>query len=88
MSKEANDQQLPQGELDPIWYAYLRSDGSFQGSGITKFDDAEFGSTDVPTPTYIDIEELPFFDVATNTWEVRVVMTAPDPEVNPGEEPV
>lgn len=83
---EENTPPAPHDEGVPIWYAYLRSDGSFQGSGITKYDDGEFNSTLIPHPPYVDIVELPFFDVATETWEVRSLVVAPEPEVDPGEE--
>jgi len=44
-----------------IYYVYLKSDGSFQGSGITFFDDEIYGSTDIPCPEYDGETQCCFF---------------------------
>jgi hypothetical protein len=54
-----------------IWYVFLRSDLSYQGSGITKFDDATCGSTLTPVCEYDDMSEAAYYDVNTGTWSAR-----------------
>ena len=63
-----------------IWFLFSRIDGSFQGSGITFYDDDEIGSTLVENPPYREGVERPYWD-----GEVWTIKPLDNPFPNTGE---
>lgn len=50
-----------------IWYIYDKTTGVFMGSGTPYFDTDDLGSTEIPSPPYIEMP--PVFNGAA--WETR-----------------
>jgi hypothetical protein len=70
---------------DTIWYIYQKADGLYMGSGTPFYDDALYGSTEIPSPVYDWEVEIPYF--IDGVWIIKPLQVVEPVDPGTPEDP-